>query len=185
MARTPSARSTLLPDQDRRCFGLAAAGGAAASISARVLARIRAEGASWALPKKVADVSLPDTSVAMAAADLARAVSPPFLFNHCLRTFVFGSLLAERDHVAYDREMIFIAAALDDLGLTTRYATPDHSSEMDGADAAKAFLVSRRVTEARVELVWNAIALHTSAERVQTCLVPKSSHYRSIDCRPL
>ena len=33
---------------------------------------------------------------------------------------------------------------------------------MDGADAAKAFLVERGATETRAELVWNAIALHTS-----------------------
>ena len=162
MARMPRARTTLIPDQDRRRFVLALAGGAATSISARVLARIGVEGASGALPRKVAGVSLPDGSLAMAAADLARAASPPFLFNHCMRTFVFGALLAERDHVAYDQEMIFIAATLHDLGLTTRYATPDRSFEMDGADAAKAFLVARGVTEARAELVWNAIALHTS-----------------------
>jgi hypothetical protein len=79
-----------------------------------------------------------------------------------MRTFLFGALLAERDHVSYDQEMIFIAAALHDLGLTTRYATPARSFEMDGADAAKAFLVSRGVPEGRAELVWNAIALHTS-----------------------
>jgi hypothetical protein len=157
-----SARALLPPDQSRRRFVHAVVGGAAALISARVLARIGAEESHSALPKTVAGVSLPDTSLAMAAADLARAACPPFLFNHCMRTFVFGALLAERDHVSYDQEMIFIAAALHDLGLITGYATPTHSFEMDGADAAKAFLVSRGVPEGRAELVWNAIALHTS-----------------------
>jgi hypothetical protein len=158
----PRARLTLLPDQSRRRFVLAVLGGAAVSISAPILAGIVARGVSSALPKKVAGVSLPDTSLAMAAVDMARAAAPPFLFNHCMRTFVFGALLAERDHLAYDQEMMFVGATLHDLGLTTRYATPDHSFEMDGADAAKAFLISRGVTEARAELVWNAIALHTS-----------------------
>jgi hypothetical protein len=79
-----------------------------------------------------------------------------------MRTYVFGALLAARDHVDYDEEMIFIAATLHDVGLTSRYATPDRPFEMDGADAAKGFLVSHGVTEARAELVWNAIALHTS-----------------------
>jgi hypothetical protein len=79
-----------------------------------------------------------------------------------MRTFVFAGLLAERDHVAYDPELVFIAATLHDLGLTRRYASAEHSFEMDGADAAKEFLTSKGVSEARAELVWNAIAMHTS-----------------------
>lgn len=162
MTRRPGARLATSPDSGRRRFVLAVVDGVAACISARALASVAAEEASAALPKRVAGVCLPDTSLALAATDLARAACPPFLFNHCMRTYVFGALFAARDHVTYDEEMIFIAATLHDVGLTTMYATPEHSFEMDGADAAKAFLVSRSVTEARAELVWNAIALHTS-----------------------
>src|SRR5207245_2753594 len=114
------------------------------------------------LPQKVAGVTLPDTPAALAAGDLARAACPAFLYNHCMRTFVFAALLAERDHVSYDGEMIFVAAALHDLGLTKRYATAEQPFEMDGADAATEFLIKRGVTEARAELVWNAIAMHAS-----------------------
>jgi HD domain-containing protein len=162
MTRRPGDRSATLPDLGRRRFVLAVVNGVAACISARALARVAAQEASCTLPKQVAGVSLPDTSLALTATDLARATCPPFLFNHCMRTYVFGALFAARDHVTYDDEMIFIASTLHDVGLTTRYATPDHSFEMDGADAAKAFLASHGVTEARAELVWNAIALHTS-----------------------
>src|SRR5579862_3106794 len=149
------------PNQPRRRLLMAVL---AASVSGAAGWRSLAEGESarTALPKRVADISLPETPAALAATDLARAACPPFLFNHCMRTYVFGALLAARDHVTYDEEMIFIAATLHDVGLTTTYATPEHSFEMDGADAAKAFLVSRGVTDARAELVWNAIALHTS-----------------------
>jgi HD domain len=136
----------------------------AASVSSVAGWRILAEGESnrTPLPKQVADISLPESPVALAAADLARAACPPFLFNHCMRTFLFGALLAENQKVSYDGEMIFVAAALHDLGLTTKYATAERAFEMDGADAAKAFLVARGVPEIRAELVWNAIALHTS-----------------------
>jgi HD domain-containing protein len=136
--------------------------GIAACISAQALARLAARETSISLPRRVAGVRLPDTTLALTATDLARAACPPFLFNHCMRTYVFGALFAARDRVTYDEEMIFIAATLHDVGLTTKYATPGHPFEMDGADAAKAFLVSHGVTEARAELVWNAIALHTS-----------------------
>jgi hypothetical protein len=111
----------------------------------------------------VAGITLPDSALAVAAADLASAACPAFLFNHCMRTFIFGSLLAERDRISYDAEMMFVAASLHDLGLTRTYATADRPFEMDGADAARGFLLSRGVTEARTEMVWNAIAMHTSA----------------------
>ena len=158
----PGVREPSPPERGRRHFILAMAGAAAVCIDARVLALAAAVHPALALPRSVAGASLPDTGLAQAAADMARAASPDFLFNHSMRTYVFGALLAAHDRIAYDAEMIFIAAALHDLGLTTRYATADHTFEMDGADAAKAFLISRGVADPRAELVWNAIALHTS-----------------------
>jgi hypothetical protein len=149
------------PRASRRQFLITAAGGIAVCIGARVLARV-VTSSSESLPQEVAGIPLPNTSLARAACDMSRGASPPFLFNHCVRTFLFGALLAERDHLAYDREMILIAAALHDLGLIGRYASAELPFEMDGADAAKAFLVEQGVSEARAELVWNAIALHTS-----------------------
>ena len=149
-------------DAARRRFFQMPASGAAVAITSGVLARLVAAESTPGLPKNVAGVTLPDTPAALAAGDLARAACPAFLYNHCMRTFVFAALLAERDHVSYDGEMIFIAAALHDLGLTKRYATAEQPFEMDGADAAKEFLIKRGVTEARAELVWNAIAMHAS-----------------------
>ncbi len=163
MKRVGTARASSVPDSGGRHLVLRLVGGLAICIGARALAKIALQDSRPPLPGEVAGVPLPDTALATAAVDLARAASPPFLFNHCMRTYVFGALLAERDHVTYDQEMIFIAASLHDLGLTRRYATAEHPFEMDGADAAKAFLVSHGVGDSRAELVWNAIALHTSA----------------------
>jgi HD domain len=148
------------PDMVRR-FVVVALGGVVLSVSARVLAGVAA-GPSAGLPRDVAGVRLPDSPLATASADLARAACPPFLFNHCMRTFLFGAMLAERDRISYDEELIFVAAAMHDLGLTREYASADRPFEVDGADAAKAFLVSRGVSETRAEVVWNAVALHTS-----------------------
>jgi len=148
------------PDLDRRYLVLAL-GAAAVSVSAGVLASVATDSPPR-LPGEVAGIRLPDSPLAVAAVSLARGACPAFLFNHCLRTFLFGALLAERDQVSYDREMIFVAAALHDLGLTRTYARAEQPFEVDGADAAKAFLVSRGVSEVRAEMVWNAIALHTS-----------------------
>lgn len=35
---------------------------------------------------------MPRTPLALAAAALSRRVGPDFLFNHCMRTFVFGAI---------------------------------------------------------------------------------------------
>ena len=148
--------------QTRRVFLIAASSSIAVCISSRVLAQLAAARYPPALSRTIARVPIPDSAVARAAVGLGWTAYPTFLFNHCLRTYLFGAMLAEQDAVSYDAEMIFIAATLHDLGLTRIYASPEHPFEMDGADAAKAFLTERGVRSERAELVWNAIALHAS-----------------------
>src|ERR1700732_5071296 len=42
--------------------------------------------------KSVAGVKIPDTALCNAAVDLLESCSPAFLFSHCLRTDICGSL---------------------------------------------------------------------------------------------
>ncbi|MFH9423030.1 HD domain-containing protein [Streptomyces sp. NPDC017529] len=93
---------------------------------------------------------------------MARKVSGVTLFNHVVRTYLYGALLFDRRGVRYDRELAFVAALLHDLGLVAAYQTPDERFEVDGADAARRFLREQRMPAERVEVVWDAIALHTS-----------------------
>jgi len=114
------------------------------------------------LPKRVAGIRIPDTRLAQAAADLARSASPETLYNHCLRTYLFAALGYARTGVRFDEELVFVASALHDLGLVEAFMTPNERFEVDGADAALAFLERWRVPARRAEKVWDAIALHTS-----------------------
>ncbi|MFJ4953784.1 HD domain-containing protein [Streptomyces sp. NPDC088760] len=114
------------------------------------------------LPTVVAGVRFPDSELARAAVVFARKVSSGALFNHVMRTYLYGSLLFDRRGVRYDRELAFIAAVLHDLGLVKAYQTPNEHFEVDGADAARNFLRGRRMPAERVEVVWDAIALHTN-----------------------
>ncbi|MEU2788159.1 HD domain-containing protein [Streptomyces sp. NPDC007100] len=114
------------------------------------------------MPTTVAGIRIPDTEVARKAAVLAREVSGVTLFNHVMRTYLYGALLFDRRGVRYDRELAFVAALLHDLGLVETYQTPDERFEVDGADAARRFLREQRMPAERVEVVWDAIALHTS-----------------------
>ncbi|MFC3079034.1 HD domain-containing protein [Phenylobacterium terrae] len=115
-----------------------------------------------ALPKSVAGVAVPDTAAAKAAARLCAEHSPGFLYNHCLRTYAFGRLLMARQGMACDAELTFIASALHDLGLLEPFMTPTQRFEVDGADAARAFALEHGFSDAEADVVWDAIALHTS-----------------------
>jgi len=114
-----------------------------------------------ALPHELAGVCIPDTALVRQAIQLVRAVSSPLLFNHVMRTYLFGALAAKKLRTPYDQEVACLGAVLHDLGLTG-YANGPKRFEVEGADAAKRFVLVRGLAEERAELVWDAIALHTS-----------------------
>src|SRR5271167_5091895 len=112
--------------------------------------------------KAVAGVTLPDTELCKAAVDLLEASSPEFLCSHCLRTYVFGSLaIRGLGRSVVDEEAAFCAAILHDLGLVPAYRR-ENRFEVDGAEAARRFCLKHQVPRERADLVWKAIALHTS-----------------------
>ena len=113
--------------------------------------------------KSVAGVTIPDTALCKAAVDLLESSSPAFLCTHCLRTYIFGNLAVRSiGRSVADEEAAFCAAALHDLGLVPAYRH-DNRFEVDGADAARQFCSKHQVPPGRTDLVWHAIALHTSA----------------------
>jgi hypothetical protein len=105
--------------------------------------------------------SIPDSEICKKATQLTTAVSPSFLCNHCLRTFLFGDLLGKRDGLKCDRELLYLGAVMHDLGLTERFGG-EQRFEVDGADAARAFVLKHGLSDEKAEIVWDAIALHTS-----------------------
>lgn len=117
--------------------------------------------AGISLPREIAGVRLPDTVLAQRAVDLAFSVSPAVVWTHVLRTFVFGALVAQAQSMRYDEELFFLASVLHDLGLTAEFRGAERF-EVVGADAADAFLKDQGVDLDRREIVWDAIALHTS-----------------------
>ena len=112
--------------------------------------------------KSVAGVRIPDTALCIAAVDLLESSSPKFLCTHCLRTYIFGSLAVRSlGRPLADEEAAFCAALLHDLGPIPPYRR-DNRFEIDGADAARDFCAKHHVSPERADLVWKAIALHTS-----------------------
>ncbi|WP_214412043.1 HD domain-containing protein [Sphaerisporangium fuscum] len=111
------------------------------------------------------DLSFPATRVAKAARRLVTDSQKPYLRNHSLRSFLFARAAAAkagrlpgRD---YDAEVMFLICVLHDMGLT-EHANTGQRFEVDGADFAARFLEKQGITDARVDTVWDGIALHTS-----------------------
>jgi len=93
--------------------------------------------------------------------ELSRSLLEPYLFNHVMRSWLFGILLSEGAKPAPDPELLAVSAVLHDLGLSDRY-TAENRFEVDGANAARAFLKDRGVSTQQTQVVWDAIALHTT-----------------------
>ena len=108
----------------------------------------------------IADIKVPDTSIARQAEELVRSVSNDTLFNHVMRCYWFGELFAQQEGKKVDSELMFLSAVMHDLGFTDRAPGP-HRFEIEGAGAARTFLAEQGVPEDRAQKVWDNIALHT------------------------
>ena len=108
-----------------------------------------------------AGIKVPDTALVRDAIDLSRTLLEPFLFNHVMRSWLFGISLSEAAEVTPDAELLAVAAILHDLGLTERY-TAENRFEVDGANAAREFMKDRGISAQQTQVVWDAIALHTT-----------------------
>lgn len=121
----------------------------------------RAFGINRPAPIDIDDITVPDTQITKDATELVERCSPAFLVNHCLRTYCFGVAIGRHLRLQPDLEVFYLSALLHDLALTETYDT-DGSFELNGARAARTFLLDKDYPPARADLVHEAIALHSS-----------------------
>src|SRR5688500_14853310 len=98
------------------------------------------------------DVQSPDTELCRAATELAHRVSSPFLLTDVIRSGIYAEWLGQQRGIPYDREALYVATVLHDLGLTDLVPV-QLRFEIEGADAAKEFLARNGMAERRIELV--------------------------------
>lgn len=123
-------------------------------------------------------ITVPSSSTITGAIEYARSHLDEWAFNHIMRSFLFGFCIASKldDLKHRDVEVHAVSAILHDLGWdsTGRLVSKDKRFEVDGANAARDFL-HRQIGQVggqewdarRVQLVWDAIALHTTFSIVQ------------------
>jgi HD superfamily phosphodiesterase len=114
--------------------------------------------------ENIAGVAIPESALVREATEFIRGAEDDVLFHHSRRVFLFGALHGRRLGLQPDPELLYVGAMFHDLGLTTRYDTSTQRFEMDGADAARDFLLERGVRQSDADKVWLGIALHTTPE---------------------
>jgi cyanamide hydratase family protein with HD domain len=112
-------------------------------------------------------VKIPDSALARKAEQHAAELSTEALLNHCHRTYLWGSLLAQADGRAVDDpELLYVACLLHDLGATEAHFGKDrraHCFAVEGGFAAEAFLLGQGLDRSKAENVAEAIVLHINA----------------------
>lgn len=105
---------------------------------------------------------LPDTADARRTMEHAALLTPGWVYQHSLRTYAWGALLAQARGVAHDEELLFIAAALHDLGLARQPRTCDAWGcfAVHGAREAGRFVRQLGWDEERRDRLEEAITLH-------------------------
>jgi cyanamide hydratase family protein with HD domain len=111
-------------------------------------------------PIDVAGVAIPRTPLAIKAENYVRSAEPDFLFNHSVRTYLFGALRLKASNIDYDPESAYVAALFHDLGLVQAMASPRFSFEIDGANKAEEFVKANGGSPDQARVVWNAIVMH-------------------------
>ena len=136
--------------------------------------------ASLAIPSEsssnttaIAGITVPSSPLITKALTYVRDNSDDPTYNHVVRTWL--NAMASISHLPssltqdLDLEAITIASLLHDLGWSNNSAliSNDTRFEVNGADLTRAFLV-REGDDAwdkhRLQLVWDSIALHTTAD---------------------
>lgn len=116
------------------------------------------------MTKQIAGISVPDSRLALEATELVRDCESQLLFDHSLRVYFFGSLRGQQRDWIFDTELLYLGAMFHDVGLTEKYRSPHDRFEVDGANAAREFLRRHEIAESAIDLVWDAIALHTTPD---------------------
>lgn len=114
------------------------------------------------MTETIAGVTIPDSAMAHEATELVRAATDDLLFDHCRRTYLFGMLHAKHRGLEPNPELLYVGAMFHDLGLTAKYRRIDQRFELDGADAARSFLLDHGYSQQAARDMWLAIALHTT-----------------------
>jgi hypothetical protein len=102
----------------------------------------------------------PDSALTRKAEALARYRLSPAMLNHSYRTYAFGTALGQVEHLDVDRDLLYAAAMLHDLGLSA--PVPQIDFTWAGARAAGDLAEQVGLSTTATDTLLTAITLHHS-----------------------
>jgi hypothetical protein len=114
------------------------------------------------LMTRIDGIGIPDSQLCKEITQLVRDTESDLLFNHSSRVYYFGALTGLRRGLQFDRELLYAGAMFHDMGLTPRHSSRTERFEVDSANTARNFLKAHNIAQSDIDLVWTAIALHTT-----------------------
>jgi len=110
----------------------------------------------------IEEIAIPDSKLAREVTELVRDTESPLLFHHSSRVYYFGALAGKQRGLNFDPDLLYVGAMFHDLGLTHQHSSSNERFEVDGANAARDFLRRHGIAQSDIDIVWTAIALHTT-----------------------
>lgn len=111
------------------------------------------------LPRDIAGIQVPYDDISATTWRWANRTLPDYLLTHSVRAYLWGSALADRDGLAFDRQILWTASLMHDVGLT-RILTNTMCFEVEGGEIARRFLERAGMSPERADTVAVVILLH-------------------------
>jgi HD domain len=106
------------------------------------------------------DLVVPDTAASAAAREVASAYLSPALLNHSLRAYVWAAAHGLTRGIAFDPELLYVAALFHDLGLVPAFDSYTVSFEEAGGHVAWVFAAGAGWPAERRERLAEVIIRH-------------------------
>jgi len=105
-------------------------------------------------------LAAPPTVTAALAREVAAQWSSPDLLNHCIRSWIFASTLGDTNGLQYDRELLYVASLLHDIGVTDHFDSNEIAFETAGGAVGWVFAAGAGWDEPRRQRVLEVIERH-------------------------
>ena len=114
-------------------------------------------------------LNIPDSLLAKEATAILREYSSDLLFNHSVRVYLFAAEQGRQQKLRFDAELLYVAAAFHDLGLSKKFSSQNERFEVDGANAARQFLRAHNVPKSRYKLSGKPLPCTLGRASLNTC----------------
>jgi hypothetical protein len=131
------------------------------------------------LPRSVAGIAVPGDDVSRFVWSWAHRSLPRWLRAHSIRAYLWAAALGERESLEIDRQVLWTASLLHDVGLT-RLARNTMCFEVEGAELARRLLERHGMSADAADRAAIAIILHmrpgvTMADGAEALLLDRST----------